>query len=403
MSLDVANTASQIDQMVAALRQRSTDRDLRLERAVSALQSLDVDEYAAARARAEDFPGLPLPTITTPPGVSYGAAPLPRDFCVVAADGSHIDVDRHLPVRCFLINTGVAALTYGAMSDADLFGAAKLYARDEELVIRDDASYREQTIEGAVLGAKRNVEEIRELVEAVRGLPPETPTVALLDGSLVMLGLVGPLNQDFVIRELVEEGFAAALEELREMAESRSLALASYISLPGAFEIVNALRSTVCEYGPVDPGYRCGPSGSGRAPCPPCVGGIRDREVFAVTLGPGERSAVFGSSSRAVTDYYGGNDIHFFYVHAGEEIGRVEVPTWVAEDVELLELTHAVVVDQCRRGQGYPVALMEAHEQAAVTGADRRFFVQQLERVLSEQRMPVYTSEKARSKRIRAL
>ena len=122
-----------------------------------------------------------------------------------------------------------------------------------------------------------------------------------------------------------------------------------------------------------------------------------------MTLRPGERSPIFGSSSRAVAEYYRGNDVHFFYVHAGEEIGRVEVPTWVAEDLDLLGLTHAAVVDQCLRGQGYPVALMEAHEQAAVSGADRRFFVRQLERALSDQRMPVYTSEKARSKRIRAL
>ena len=144
--------------------------------------------------------------------------------------------------------------------------------------------------------------------------------------------------------------------------------------------------------------FRLGPE-----PCDACVGGVRDREVFATTLEPGERSAIFGSSSRAVTEYYRGNGAYFFYVHVGEEIGRVEAPLWVVGDETLLRLTHAAVVDQCRRGQGYPVALMEAHEQAAVSGADRRFFVNQLERALFEQRLPVYTSEKARSKRIRAL
>ena len=224
MSLDIAKTALQIDDMVATLRERRTDRDLRLGRAVSALRAFDVDEYRASRAQAEDAPGRPLPAITTPPGASYPSAPLPRDYCVVAADGSHIDVDRHLPVRCFLINAGVAALTYGANPDAALDSDARLYARDDELVIRDPVTYREQSIEGAVLGAKRAVEEIRALVGAVRGLPADTPTVALLDGSLVLLGIdspLSPLSQPFVVRELVEEGFVAAIEELREMAESR--------------------------------------------------------------------------------------------------------------------------------------------------------------------------------------
>ncbi len=50
----------------------------------------------------------------------------------------------------------------------------------------------------------------------------------------------------------------------------------------------------------------------------------------------------------------------------------MEVPEWVARRKDLLDLTHALVLDQCRRGQGYPVALSEAHEQAVVTGSGQR-------------------------------
>jgi NurA-like 5'-3' nuclease len=84
-----------------------------------------------------------------------------------------------------------------------------------------------------------------------------------------------------------------------------------------------------------------------------------------------------------------------------DEIARVEVPQWVAMDENLLNLTHALVLDQCRRGQGYPVALSEAHEQAVVTTADKENFWQLVDSSLMEERLPTLTSAKSRSKRTR--
>jgi hypothetical protein len=46
----------------------------------------------------------------------------------------------------------------------------------------------------------------------------------------------------------------------------------------------------------------------------------------------------------------------------------------VAEDEEMLALVHTCVCDQAEKGQGYPVALSEAHERAVVRGADRETF-----------------------------
>ena len=93
----------------------------------------------------------------------------------------------------------------------------------------------------------------------------------------------------------------------------------------------------------------------------------------------------------------------FFYLNIGEEICRVEVPSWVAENENLLNLVHTLVVDQCRLGRGYPVGLMEAHEQAVVTGSDRQIFINLVERILHDENLPVFTSEKDRSKRLRWL
>jgi len=100
-----------------------------------------------------------------------------------------------------------------------------------------------------------------------------------------------------------------------------------------------------------------------------------------------------------VIQEYKGHQIYFFYLHTGDEIGRVEVPEWVAEDDKLLSMTHALVLDQCRRGLGYPVAISEAHEQAVVSGSDRQHFNELVMTLLTREGLSAATSEKSRSKR----
>ena len=100
---------------------------------------------------------------------------------------------------------------------------------------------------------------------------------------------------------------------------------------------------------------------------------MTDDILFARKLQPGERSGVFGSTSKILEDY-GPHRICFFYVNTGSEIGRVEIPLWVATDRELLDLVHVTVVDQAQKGNGYPVVLSESHERAVVRGAERDIF-----------------------------
>ena len=400
MSLDLNSTAAQIDGMAQALRDRQRAREERVARALAALRALDPDAYEARRVeseQAEHLPGVP-----ERPAAAYDSPPAPGDFRVAAVDGSHVDVDRHMPARCFLINIGVSVLTYGASPGADLRNEPTLYASDDELAIRDPATYREQPIEGAVLAARRTVEEVRALARTVADLPATTPTLAVMDGSLAMVGLSGAGNQDFVLRELVDEGYGREMDRLAWLSRNRPLGLAGYVSLPGSAEVVRALRLMACSYDGLEAGYRCGIRGPGREPCDGCVGGLLDRDVFARLLEPGQRSALFSTSFSGVDRYYAA-DVSFFYVNVGREIARVEVPSWVAGDEARLSLAHGLIIDQCDRGRGYPVALMEAHEQAVVSGPDRRFFVRAVESALYARRLPVYTSEKANSKRLRMM
>ena len=90
---------------------------------------------------------------------------------------------------------------------------------------------------------------------------------------------------------------------------------------------------------------------------------------------------------------------HFYYLNGGAEIARVEVPDWLADDPELLALSHAMLVKQCQLGLAYPVAISEAHEQAVITGHDRQEF-RRLTLMLLEQRgLPTPESAKSFSKR----
>ena len=75
---------------------------------------------------------------------------------------------------------------------------------------------------------------------------------------------------------------------------------------------------------------------------------------------------------------------------AATEIARVEVPDWLADDPELLALSHAMLVKQCELGLGYPVAISEAHEQAVITGHDREEF-RRLTLMLLEQQRPAHS------------
>ena len=73
----------------------------------------------------------------------------------------------------------------------------------------------------------------------------------------------------------------------------------------------------------------------------------------------------------------------------------------MAQDETRLDLVHTLVLDQCRRGQDYPVALSEAHEKAVITGADRENFWQMVELSLIKEHLPIPGSAKSRSKRTR--
>jgi len=397
MSLDLTKVISQIGNMVARLKSGRQERQERLHRALDTLRNQAAElEHLAGKIEASKTTWLVAGMVD---GLDrrYEAPPLPAEFTVIATDGSHIDVDRHRSTRCYLINIGSVILHYGSNPGAVLDNQPHLYVEEEELVIAPPGRKgREQPIEGALLGIKRGVDECRRLAELAAEQPPDSSGLALLDGTLILWGLEA--YPEFVTEELLDKGFLNYLEGMRKLNRDRRLALASYISYPRSTDVVNALRVALCPHEIVDTDRYC----------PTCetrecdgVAGVRDRELFADLLGHGERSALFISKSSIVGKHYGMHQVYFFYLRVGDEIGRVEIPRWVATDDTLLNLAHTLIFNQCQRGEEYPVALSEAHEKAVITGADRENFWQLVESSLVGEHLPTLGSAKNRSKRTR--
>jgi len=382
--------------MVAKLKADSRERQEHVNKSLSVLnKAIDLD--ALRKKIATSKTTWLVANVVDGLNHHYLPPALPAGFTVMATDGSHIDVDRHRFARCYLLNIGEVVLRYGVSPSASLGSTPRLYSDDSDLIIPPpEGVVREQIIEGNLLGLKRSVEECRHLQGLLSGADAAIPALGLLDGTLILWGLEA--YPDFVAEELLDKGLLSCLDEVRKLGKDRALAIASYISFPRSTDVVNITRLVLCPHDPTaDCDRYCGRNKEKECDA---VAGVRDRDLFTGVLGEGERSALFISPSR-IQQRYGEHRIYFFYLRADEELARVEIPQWVAQDKGRLDLVHTLVLDQCQRGHGYPVVLSEAHEQAVVTGADRENFWQLVESSLVEEHMPTSTSAKSQSKKTR--
>ena len=346
--------------------------------------------------------------------LGYGAPAPPGRYAALAVDGSHIDVDRHAPARCYVLNLGWSAIFYGAPLPPMLDSRSELQPSTSTLVERDDEdASAEQEVRGEVLSLLRSVRELALMAELAAGLPPELPQVALLDGNLGLWNVTqAPISRRLRQRLIWGEGgLSPALGALRRLAGERRLALGAYTSAAGTADVVHALRVAVCPLEEVAC-TRCPGLGTPSRPCD-AVGLMTDADLFRHVLEPGERSAVFLARSRMFLrpqeprepPWYDreGHTVAFFYLRLEDEVARVELPLWAAEDPARVELLHAALLDQSGKGPGYPVVLQEAHEQAVISTVDRRSFAALLERELEHAGQAPAGSAKARSKRLRSI
>ncbi|MSQ32027.1 MAG: DNA double-strand break repair nuclease NurA [Dehalococcoidia bacterium] len=402
MSLDLAKTVPQINDSVSYFKSRSAQASHRLKTAIHQISMLKSDktQIPVLQKKIQNSKAVfTLADLTDTPGKINPAATA-NSYIAIGTDGSQIEVDRHRPMHCYLINIGGVHIQYGDAPSARLWSTPHMFSKDEDLTIKADGDASAQSIEEELLGIKRDVMELEALVNTAKSITSDIPILGLVDGSLIRWPLVSKSYPDFVKRHFLDDGYLVWLDEARELMKGKRFAIASYTSMPRYTDVVNNLRlmNGMCTFEKADCNVNCKTTSRGNRPCDG-VDGVLDREVFEAILDTGERSAVYKSRASVVREQYGDHQISFFYLNTGDEIARIEVPVWIADDEESTSMVHSLVMDQCKKGRGYPVVLSEAHEQAVVSHADAERFWDLLENAMDRAKAHRASSAKSISKR----
>ena len=181
MSLDLGKTILQLDRGALDLQRSRTARRDRLTALIEQARLVDPPTACGKTAAAASRPYLAAQVEEALLGSVPPPYP-PDDWRAISVDGSHIDVDRHPPIPCYLVNLGGCVLTYGSQPDAVFFNEPHLATDREELYLTDEANpIDEEAITGPLLGIIRSIQELERLAEMLEDAPTDLPTLALLE------------------------------------------------------------------------------------------------------------------------------------------------------------------------------------------------------------------------------
>jgi len=293
---------------------------------------------------------------------AFELPPLPEDINILAADGSQINPDRHASVDYCLVNVGTIQMQYGSSESPVTDVRSRLFYDDQMFTSAGRITER-------LVALRRDLRERQLLAELADG--QNLPIITLTAGPLELW--VGresePEAKEY---EKHFKDYLKALQKLHKMGASA----AGYIDRPRGDLLVRLLEIALLSLEEIEK--------AGREYRP--LRSITDAELFKDVLKTGERSAVFGIQSRSAGKYAAELALHFFYLNVGKDDEhpypvRVEIPAWVAEETQMLNDIHAVLVHQCRvmGGRTYPYLLHRSHEVAVVTQDEKR----QLENMIS--------------------
>ncbi|NJL00024.1 MAG: DNA double-strand break repair nuclease NurA [Spirulinaceae cyanobacterium SM2_1_0] len=367
--LDLAKLAGQLPQISQHLQLEAKASRQRLELAQRLLTRAETQqtELVAAQQQWRDrllfAAASPVESLAT----RHDLRVPPAKHTVFATDGSQIAPSHHEIAYCYLLNVGRIALHYGQSLHPLLDSLPEVFYKPEDLYISRQWGIRTEEW----MGYRRTVSEAEVLadlaqqwVEAPRY--SRLPNLAMVDGSLIYWFLESVPSE---ARDRLLPPILAAWEQLQQA----GVPLMGYLSASRSSEATNFLRLEACKFSEPNCLSHCGDRGD-RLPCQ-VVDPLRDTALWASQLEPGQRGPLWQSSAKILDLYSESLRIYFCYVHVGTEIARIEVPAWVATDTDLFEQALSIMLGQVYKGDGYPVALAEAHNQAVVRGGDRaRFF-----------------------------
>jgi hypothetical protein len=384
MSLDLPQLLPQVNKMGQSVVHRLSKFNQVLPQILTnlnAFSTLDADLIHNKIQRAgENWPGA-IPTNELINN-SFPAPKPPDQFNIIASDGSQIHPDRHAPARYYLINIGGIHIQYGSGEPPDTITDGRIFYEDEHLY--DEKGFE---ISPSIINGLRDVSEL-EMLAQIGEKCRELPSLSLLDnGLLLWLAAQSGEQPSRQIGRILQR----YLQQLSRIQRS-NIAIAGFIDRPRHANVIALLH--LCSLASEEISEEV-------LQLSPYIG-ISDHILFRQILDPGHRSALFIQNSRLNRDFKKAqHEVYFFYLNTGEknQIARVEVPQWVANSPDLLNLTHSALIEQCKLTGGYPYALVRAHELAVVTNADRQTLDAMIQTTVMEHGWMLQHSLKSETKR----
>ena len=355
MPVDFLEIRDQIKQIGAlapqdAKRLHKLRQEARQFLEVNASELDNLRDKVKLAASQDQFLRCALP-VNEPLNSSFPAPPLPKNATILAADGSQINPDRHAPLNFYLINVGALTMRQGSSQ-------APIATVETNLYFNEYSS--SGTVSENRVSLERDTSERKVMAKLAQDAAQ--PIITMTDGPMELWGGKGKNTDD-------TETFTKSLEEYKQsLLELQVLGAAAggYVDKPRAdlvvqlLEVASTHRDELKEL---------------RANRP--LRGVTDANLFRPILEPGHRSAVFAIQSKSAAQYKRDLALHFFYLNVGRPdnpwFARVEIPSWVAGNPEMLNNLHAVLIDQCRilGTRAYPYLLHRAHEEALVTREEK--------------------------------
>jgi hypothetical protein len=309
----------------------------------------------------------------------FPCPPHPDRLNIVAADGSQVYPDRHGLTLYYLINIGSICIQHGSGEAPKVSSTPRVVYEEAELYGDDEG-----LIPSALIDGQRDAAEMAELARLASAAG--RPTLAILDNGL-LLWLAVQMRDTH--RAEVSKILGDYLEQLGRL-RSAAAAIAGFVDRPrNANVLALAHLASLAPSEVSEEALRASP-----------MRGLTDRHLFARRLRPGERSARFEHASPVNEQFRrAGHAVEFFYLCCGEgQVARIEIPTWVGSNLELMEIVHSGIVEECRTPKGFPYALVRAHELAVVSTEDRRALDEMLAEALLRHGLPALPSQKSRTK-----
>jgi hypothetical protein len=366
MPIDYQQIYTRIKEIGAGARERKRTLEERRKKARELLSAyaneLDVLRSKVDTAKAADANIRCALPVSESLASSYPPPASVKEATLIAADGSQINPDRHASIQFGLVNVGAIIMKLNS-------GATPEIRTDSKLFYGDDLVPNGIPMSESLVALQRDLAERAKLDELSKDI--QGTVVTITDGPIELWGAKGEDAQSYFE---FQEKYKTILSRL----QSRGVVTAGYVDKPSADLVIRLLEIASADNEQIQKLREFHP-----------LQGVSDRWLFGEKenplLPPGHRSAVFAIQSSSEKNYKGGLALHFFYLNAGAQGHpwpvRVEVPKWVVDDEEKLNLLHGILVEQCRAmgSRPYPYLLHRAHETAVVKMEEK----QQIEQMLA--------------------